>query len=87
MFVAIGESSDNQVLLRRLGDLAQATSKAIVNLPGQIARIVRNQAAHLLDAVPGALVPATVPVARQALTSVVRGDLALSPLLREGVSP
>ena len=27
VFVAIGESSDNQVLLRQLGDLAQATSK------------------------------------------------------------
>ena len=74
-------------LLRQLGDLAQATSNAIINLPSDIARIVRNQAAHLLDAVPGALVPATVPVARQVLTNVARGDLALSPLLPGGRFP
>jgi glutathione synthase/RimK-type ligase-like ATP-grasp enzyme len=87
IFVAIGESSANQVLLRQLADLSNATSKPIVNSPQRIARIVRNEASKLLASVPGAIMPVTVPVARVALTNVVQRKQSLAEILDGGRFP
>lgn len=87
IFVAIGESTENQVLLRQLGDLSRATSKAIINVPGRIGRIVRNEACELLKTVPGAVMPATVRAGRQALTDIAHGKQALTGVLDGGRFP
>ncbi len=87
IFVAIGESSQNQTLLRQLDDLALATTKPIVNAPDRIARIVRDQAAKLLGRIPGTVMPATVPVVRQGLTIVAQRNQPISDVLDGGRFP
>lgn len=87
VFVAVGESSANQPLLRGLGDLGSLTSKPIVNAPDRIVHLVRDDAARLLDGVPGALIPATARTARAALDDVRRGRCTLDALLRDGRFP
>ncbi len=87
VFVAIGESTDNQVLLRQLFGLARATSKPVVNVPDRIARLVRDQAAPMLEDVPGVVMPATKRVARKALAEVAHRTQGLADLLAGGRFP
>ena len=73
VFVAIGESSANHVLLRQLFDLNRKTAKPIVNRPDRIARLVRDEAADLLDSAPGILISKTVRIHRTELQAIARG--------------
>ena len=87
VFVAVGESSANQPLLRELADLASLTSKPIVNAPDRVAHLVRDDAARLLDGVPGTLIPAAARTARAMLDDVRRGRRQLGAVLRDGRFP
>jgi glutathione synthase/RimK-type ligase-like ATP-grasp enzyme len=87
VFVAIGESSDNRILLRQLSDLSAATSRPVINRPDRIAVIVRDTAAEVLDAIPGVLIPSTVQVARNMLLNVARGSQRLDVVLPKGRFP
>jgi len=87
VFVAIGESSANQPLLRRLRDLPSVTPKAIVNAPERVASIVRDRACAVLESVPGVVMPATVQVPRAELAKVAQGSLTLDEVLKGGRFP
>jgi len=87
VFVAIGVSSANQVLLHQLANLRMATPKPIVNQPERIAHVVRDEAAELLESVPDTVIPATVPVSRVALTNVAKRNQSLDQILAGGRFP
>jgi glutathione synthase/RimK-type ligase-like ATP-grasp enzyme len=83
VFVAVGESPPNQVLLRQLVNLRDATSKPIVNRPERIARLVRDTAYDLLASTPGVLMADTVRVDRETLHDVHRSKRALHDIADE----
>ena len=87
VFVAIGESSENQILLQQLADLPAVTTKPVINAPDRIAFIVRNRAAELLESVAGVVIPAIVQVERQILLDVARGSQRLDVVLSKGRFP
>jgi glutathione synthase/RimK-type ligase-like ATP-grasp enzyme len=87
VFIAIGESTDNQILLRQLAELSCATSKPVINAPERVAVIVRNRASELLDSIPSVLMPATVQVERKMLLNVAQGSHRLDAILPKGRFP
>jgi glutathione synthase/RimK-type ligase-like ATP-grasp enzyme len=87
IFVAIGESSANQVLLRQLGELPRITSKPIVNHPERISCLVRNRVSEVLRSVPGAVMPATVRIDRATLVKVQQEMLIVDEIVDEGRFP
>jgi glutathione synthase/RimK-type ligase-like ATP-grasp enzyme len=87
VFVAIGESRENQSLLHQLADLPAVTTKPVINAPDRIAFIARNRASELLESVPGVVIPATVQVERNTLLNVSRGSQRLDVVLPKGRFP
>jgi glutathione synthase/RimK-type ligase-like ATP-grasp enzyme len=77
VFVAIGESPANHLLLETLGDLATRTTQPVVNAPAAIVRTLRDCAAQLLSPHRGVMMPATVRVARSTLLAIGRGAARL----------
>lgn len=83
MFVAIGESDQNRPLLalweRRLG----GWPRPILNHPSRIRRVGRDTAAHLLQGLPGLLMPPTLRATRSELALAADGGLPedLYPLI------
>jgi glutathione synthase/RimK-type ligase-like ATP-grasp enzyme len=73
LFVAIGESDDNQPLLRMASELARRDGVHVVNQPDRIARLTRDLVARDLGDLPGVLVPATLRIGRTTLESASRG--------------
>jgi glutathione synthase/RimK-type ligase-like ATP-grasp enzyme len=87
IFVAIGESSANQILLHQLGELPTLTAKPVVNLPDRIALLTRDRVSELLKSVPGAVMPATVMAKRQDLVKVQRREMSLDEIMAGGRFP
>jgi len=87
IFVAIGESSANQILLRQLGELPALTAKPVVNLPDRIALLTRDRVSEMLKSVPGAAMPATVMAKRQDLVRVQRREMSLDEVMAGGRFP
>ena len=87
IFVAIGESSANQILLRQLGELPALTAKPVVNLPDRIALLTRDRVSEMLKSVPGAAMPATVMAKRQDLVRVQRREISLDEVMAGGRFP
>jgi glutathione synthase/RimK-type ligase-like ATP-grasp enzyme len=67
VFVAIGESDANRPLLQAAERLLEGTKAPVINRPGRIARLTRDQVARDLAAIPGVLAPAAIRVERAAL--------------------
>ena len=87
IFVAIGESSANQILLRQLGELPALSAKPVVNLPDRIALLTRDRVSELLRSVPGTVMPATVVAKREDLVKVHRGEMSLDEIMAGGRFP
>jgi hypothetical protein len=87
IFVAIGESSANQVLLRQLDGLPKDSAKPVLNAPRRISALTRDRVSDLLKALPGALMPATVLVTRARLLEVSNNKLSLSGIMEGGRFP
>lgn len=87
IFVAIGISSANQVLLGQLAELPRLTVKPIINFPEAISRLTRDRVSETLRSVPGALMPATVTVSRERLLDVHRGTESLDAIMDGGRFP
>lgn len=87
IFVAIGESDQNQALLRQLHGAAGLASKPVVNPPHKIRLLTRDQVSVLLRAIPGVAMPATARVARGDLLKIAQDGLALTAVLDEGRFP
>jgi glutathione synthase/RimK-type ligase-like ATP-grasp enzyme len=87
IFVAIGESDRNQVLLRQLERLSALSPKPVLNAPDKIRLLTRDRVSALLKTIPGVFMPATARVDRQALLRVAHGQLGIAELLDEGRFP
>ncbi len=66
-FVAIGESDENQVLLRALEPVVQGWPRPVLNAPERIAHLSREGTWELLRSTPGIAIPRTLRLDRQSL--------------------
>ena len=87
LFVAIGESDENLSLLGELEAVLAEWPRPVLNRPGQIAQLTRDNVCALLKGAPGVAMPETARVERQALRQTGYGELAVSALLAEGQFP
>ncbi|MFI4939624.1 MAG: RimK family alpha-L-glutamate ligase [Burkholderiales bacterium] len=87
VFVALGESDQNQPLLEHIAQQAKSWSRPLLNAPERIAHLSRNGACALLGATPGICMPVSARIARAALEQIARKDLAISAILPDGDFP
>jgi glutathione synthase/RimK-type ligase-like ATP-grasp enzyme len=80
LFVAVGESERNRVLLRRLESTIPAWPRPILNRPDRIARLARDTASQLLHSVPGLVMPIAVRGSRTILNDVARRKQRISAI-------
>jgi hypothetical protein len=79
-FVAVGESDENQVLLRALEPVVRSWPRPVLNAPGRIARLSREGTWELLRDVPGIAIPRTLRLDRQGLIELGGGKLTLDDI-------
>ena len=87
LFVAVGESDDNQPLLARIESFLQEWPRPVVNRPGRIAGLSRDGAWAALHALPGVVIPNAVRVGREAMLALARGEGSVRALLKDGDFP
>jgi hypothetical protein len=71
-FVAVGESDENQVLLRALEPVVRGWPRPVLNAPERIARLSREGTWELLRSAPGIAIPPTLRLARQSFAWLAR---------------
>jgi len=76
-FVAIGESDENQPLLREIAALTGAWPKPVLNAPGRIARLSRDGACDLLQGAAGIAMPRTLRIDRAGLARIGEGEMPI----------
>jgi glutathione synthase/RimK-type ligase-like ATP-grasp enzyme len=79
-FVAIGESDENQVLLRALDAVVQGWPRPVLNAPERIAHLSREGTWELLRSSPGITIPRTLRLDRQSLARL-GGDTIEFPII------
>lgn len=87
LFVAIGESKANQPLLRRLQPALADWPKPVLNRPGLIAALARDQVYAALHGLPGIGIPPIVRLARADLERLGTGAAAPAAWLAGGAFP
>ena len=65
--VAIGESDENRAALQQLERLLQGWPRPVLNMPNRIARLSRDNAAALLQSLPGVVMPMSKRIDRETL--------------------
>ncbi|AVA33760.1 glutathione synthase/RimK-type ligase-like ATP-grasp enzyme [Cupriavidus metallidurans] len=87
LFVAIGESSRSQPLLRWFAHYAQVWPRPVLNHPEAVRRLSRDIVPNVVAGIPGLLMPPTACVDRLALEAVVAGEHRIDQLLQGGRFP
>lgn len=87
LFVAIGQTDENQPLLEQLDALVKLSPHAVLNQPGRIARLSRNEVSSRLRSAPGVEIPLTIRVDRQSLQRIQHGEQSIGELLENGDFP
>jgi len=87
LIVAIGESGQNQPLLKRVGEFIRYSPHPILNKPDRIARLSRDSVSELLKSPPELEIPVTVRLDREGLQQICRGEKAITALLEDGNFP
>ena len=87
LFVAVGESDENRLLLTELESITQVWPRPVLNAPGRIARLSRDGASALLKSAPGVLMPVAARIARQTLEQIGNDGQALAGILEDGSFP
>ena len=75
-FVAVGESDENQVLLRALEPVIRAWPRPVLNTPERIAHLSREGTWELLRSAPGIAIPRTLRLDRHGLAQLGSGKLS-----------
>lgn len=78
LFVAIGQSDDNDALLRELDGVVRDWPRPVINLPSRIAELSRDRASRLLQQAPGVAMPVCTRVDRQIVADLGRNTAALN---------
>jgi glutathione synthase/RimK-type ligase-like ATP-grasp enzyme len=87
ILVAIGESDGSSALLQQLAGLSTLSTKPVINSPDKIRALTRNRVSTLLKSVPGAAMPVTARVERDALLKAGREKRLLGEILEHGRYP
>lgn len=87
VFIALGESDENQPLLAMLQTLAQAWTRPVLNRPERIAQLTRDGACTLLQSAPGMVMPVSLRIDRATLEQIGQHSLPISTLLPDGSFP
>jgi len=85
--VAVCETDRNRPLLRHMESLVKSWPRPVVCAPHRIARLSRDGACGLLQAVPGMVMPLTARIGRPALASLGRREVAMTALLPDSAFP
>jgi len=85
--VAVCETDRNRPLLRHMESLVKSWPRPVVCAPHRIARLSRDGACGLLQAVPGMVMPLTARIGRPALASLGRREVSVTALLPDGAFP
>jgi hypothetical protein len=85
--VCVGESRENQALLRELSSLLASWPRPVVNRPGRIARLTRAGTWELLKSVPEIVIPVQVQVEASRLKQIALGEAAIESALDGGDFP
>ncbi len=87
MMLAIGESTLNRQLLEVMEEVAANWPRPVINRPGKILRLTRENISRELEGIPDTLMPRTVQLNRDTLTSVSRSAAGMDDLLGDGDFP
>ncbi len=81
-FVAVGESDENQTLLRALEPAMRRWPRPVLNAPERIAHLSREGTWELLKEVPGIAIPRTLRLDRQGLARLDGTDIPFPIIAR-----
>ena len=87
VFVAVGESDQNRALLKHVGKLLRDWPRPVLNAPGRIDNLARDDACELLRDLRGIVMPTTVRIERPILEQIGQAELALDRILADGDFP
>ncbi len=74
LFVAVGESEENQPILAALREPVTAWPRPVANLPQHIAELSRDGSYRLLHDAPGVVIPPTARIDRAGLARIALGE-------------
>ena len=74
LFVAVGESEENQPILAALQEPVKAWPKPVVNRPQRIAELSRDGSYRLLHDAPGIVIPPTARIDRAGFSRIALGE-------------
>ena len=80
-FVAVGESDENQIILRALEPVIRDWPRPVLNAPERIARLSREGTWELLRSAPGIAIPPTLRLGRQSFARIASDGASI-----EGIS-
>ena len=78
LFVAIGESERNRMLLRRLESIIPAWPRPVLNLPDRIMCLARDTASQLLRSARGLVMPVSAKAGSPILNDIARRERNIS---------
>ena len=87
MFVAIGHSNENDLLLSELDAVVSDWPRPVINRPAYIMQLARDRACNLLQGLPGVAMPVCLRVGRAVLQQIGNATLALTDLLADAAYP
>ena len=87
MFVAASEAEEALPLLNVLDALVKDWPRPVLNQPGAIAKLSRDNTCLMFGSVPGVVMPLTVRAGRDALERLARGELAPQDMIGGGTFP
>jgi len=85
--VAVCENDRNRPLLEHIETLVKSWPRPVLCAPDRIARLTRDGACALLQAVPGIVVPRTTRIDRRTLERIGRAETAVTAFVEDGAFP
>ncbi|CAN5402457.1 hypothetical protein BH11PSE11_BH11PSE11_14790 [soil metagenome] len=87
VFIAVGESEQNQPLLQHVDALFRDWPVPVLNPANRIDKLSRDAACAMLANLPGVVMPVTVRVSREALEKISRAESSIPDFLSDGDFP
>lgn len=78
VFIAIGDAPEHRPLLAALANALRSWPVRVINRPEAIPNTQRDTASHILQDIPGVLMPTTHRVTREQLTAIAHASHSLS---------
>src|SRR5471032_1199067 len=85
--VAVGESDDNQAVLREVAALVRSWPRPVLNAPSRIGALSRDAACALLGSTIGTAIPQTLRIARAQLSRIGAAEITIASVLADAAFP